>query len=130
MTFAIIGDIMKHYELIKIDDHNYLAIILSIESIGSYIQLLHRDISRLDSNVKGVYMDFLLRNGLNNRFYKINVKDHSFDDGSISRCLATKKLNDVSNHFFVNNSKYIQRSVMPSSQKARYISMLSKLIQK
>ncbi len=119
---------MKNYELIKIDDHNYLAIILSVESIGAYIQSLHHDISRLDSSVKGVYIDFLLRNGLNNRFYKIVVKDHSFDDSSISRCIATKELNDASNQFFVHNSKYIHRSVMSSSQKARYISMLSDLL--
>lgn len=121
---------MKNYELIKIDDHTFLAIILSIDSIGTYLQSLHRDISRLDSKVNGVYMDFLLRNGLTNRFYKINVKNHSFDDSSISRCFATKELNDASNHFFVNNSKYIQRSVMSSSQKARYISMLSRIIDK
>jgi len=119
---------MKNYELIRIDDHNYLAIILSIESIGSYINSLQRDISKLNSSVKGVYLDFLLRNGLNNRFYKIVIKDHSFDDGSISRCIATKELCDASNQFFANNSKYIQRSVMSSSQKARYISMLSNLL--
>lgn len=119
---------MKNYELIRIDDHNYLAIILSVESIGSYINSLQRDISNLNSSVKGVYLDFLLRNGLNNRFYKIVIKNHSFDDSSISRCIATKKLCDASNQFFVNNSKYIQRSVMSSSQKARYISMLSDLL--
>lgn len=116
---------MKNYELIRIDDHNYLAIILSVESIGSYINSLQHDISKLNSSVNGVYLDFLLRNGLNNRFYKIVIKNHSFDDSSISRCLATKELCDASNHFFVKNSKYIQRSVMSSSQKARYISMLS-----
>lgn len=119
---------MKNYELIKIDDHNYLVIILSVDSIGTYIQSLHHDISRLDSSVKRVYIDFLLRNGLNNRFYKIVIKNHSFEDSSISRCLATKELNDASNQFFVHNSKYIQRSVMSSSQKASYISMLSKLL--
>lgn len=119
---------MKNYELIRIDDHNFLAIILSVDSIGTYIQSLHNDISKLDSNVNGVYLDFLLRNGLNNRFYKIVVKNHSFDDSSISRCLATKELNDASNQFFVQNSKYIQRSVMSSSQKANYISMLSRLL--
>lgn len=118
---------MKNYELIRIDDHNYLAIILSVESIGSYISSLQRDISKLNSSVKGVYLDFLLRNGLNNRFYKIVIKNHSFDDSSISRCIATKELCDASNQFFVNNSKYIQRSVMSSSQKASYISMLSDL---
>lgn len=121
---------MKNYELIRIDEHNFLAIILSIDTIGSYIQSLHRDISRLDSKVNGVYLDFLLRNGLNNRFYKINVKNHSFDDSSISRCIATKEINDASNLFFVHNSKYIQRSVMSTSQKARYISILSSLLQK
>ena len=127
MIFVTIGK-MKNYELIRIDDHNYLAIILSIESIGSYINSLQRDISKLNSSVKGVYLDFLLRNGLDNRFYKIVIKDHSFDDSSISRCIATKELCDASNQFFIHNSKYLQRSVMSSSQKARYISMLSNLL--
>lgn len=120
---------MKNYELIKIDAHNYLAIILSIESIGAYIKSLQQDISKLDSCVKGVYLDFLLRNGLNNRFYKIIIKNHSFDDNSISRCIATKELCDASNQFFVHNSKYIERSVMSSSQKAKYISILSNFLQ-
>lgn len=111
------------------DDHNYLAIILSIESIGTYINSLQYDISKLNSNVKSVYMDFLLRNGLNNRFYKIIIKDHTFNDNSISRCEATKVLIDTSNYFFAHNSKYIQKSVMSSSQKAIYISMLSNLLQ-
>ena len=121
---------MKNYELIKLDAHNYLAIILSVESIGAYINSLQPDISKLDSSVHGVYLDFLLRNGLNNRFYKITIKNHSFDDSSISRCIATKEICDASNQFFVHNSKYIQRSVMSSSQKARYISMLSNLLNK
>lgn len=119
---------MKDYELIKIDDQNYLAVILSVESIGAYMKSLQHDISQLDAKVKGVYLDFLLRNGMNNRFYKIVVKEHSFDDSSISRCIVTKEINDASNKFFLYNSNYLQRSVMSSSQKARYISMLSSLV--
>lgn len=119
---------MKHYELVKVNEQSYLAIILSVETMGAYLRSLHRDISRLDANVREVYLDFLLRNGMNNRFYKIIIRNHSFNDDSISSCIPSEQYYRLSDTFFVHNSEYIHRSVMPSSQKAKYIASLSKLL--
>lgn len=119
---------MKNYEILNIDSHNYLVIILSVDTTGSYLQTLRDDISRMNGDVRGLYVDFLLRNGLTNRFFKINVRNHTFDDSSIIRCNASRQVNDLSDHFFSQHSQYIRKSIMPSSQKAKYLASISRLL--
>ena len=117
---------MKNYELRRIDRHNYLVIVLSVDSVGVYLQSLRDDIRRLDSDVSGLYIDFLLRNGLSNRFFKISIKNHTLDDSTVTRCIVSKEVREVSDRFFSRNSQYLRKSIMPSYQKAKYIEIISK----
>ena len=128
MTFVTIGKQMKNYEIMSIDRHNYLVIILSVENLGDYLQSLREDVSRLEGDVRGLYLDLLLRNGISNRFFKVSVRNHTFDDSSITRCLVSRKICDLSDNFFSRHGQYLRKSIMPSCQKAEYIKHISKLL--
>ena len=119
---------MKKYEIISIDSHNYLIIVLSVDNIGSYLQSLRDAVSHLEGDVHGLYMDRLLRNGLSDRFFKISVRNHIFDDSSITRCKVSMQISNLSDLFFLRHTRYIQKSIMPSYQKVEYLEHISKLL--
>ncbi len=128
MIFVTIGERMRNYEILNIDRHNYLVIVLSVENLGDYLQSLREDVSKLKGDVRGLYLDFLLRNGISNRFFKVRVRNHTFDDVSITHCLVSRQIRDISDTYFSRHSQYLSKSVMPSYQKAEYIEQISKFL--
>lgn len=119
---------MKNYEILSIDSHQYLVIALSVENVSTYLQSLRDDLSRIEGDVRELYVDLLMRNGLSNRFFKVYVHHHVFDDDSITRCKVPQKVSDLSDSFFSRHSQYISKSIMPSYQKAEYIEKISKML--
>lgn len=66
------------------------------------------------------------RNGNKNRFYKVTLDNGTFNDSSIVHFSAPRSLVDISDEYFVHHSKYIRISIMPSWEKAEYISRAAK----
>lgn len=106
------------YSLINIDNGRALVIPKTWERPEIYLNDIVNEIKH-ESN-KELYFDLILKNGINDRFYKA-----SFINGSIFLDTFKKTTLDIdivriSNNFFKNNLGLIETSLMSKFQKYRF----------
>lgn len=107
----------KRYKVIELSDKRRLVIVLSYDLTRVQISELAHEIGRLSGVT--VYFDFLVSNGLSNRFYSIAASSlNSMVRLRFRQCVSFPlKYEEVSNEFFRKHYRYIEYSVLTSKQR-------------
>lgn len=76
---------------------------------------LHKELRR--KAVEQVFFDFLLKNGLRDRFYKADYKNGAIQIESFKKADLEDNYINVSNKFFANNWDLVESSLLSNFQK-------------
>lgn len=118
MNCAIIGKFMKEYQIIRLSDHRDLIVLLTMNMTRNMLASIERDLSGRLAAKTIVYFDFLMSNGMSNRFYYSSLSSLR-NNGSLKVCHEMpKKYVEVSDHFFIQHYSYVEASVLTRRQKA------------
>ena len=104
------------YHIIRFEDSTILVIAKSWNRPEFFLEKLSSELPKNEKH-STVIFDFLIKNGLNDRFYSSNF------DSSRSRFVDFQKINAVdsiklkANKFFHDNPKLLQHSTLTRAQK-------------
>lgn len=116
-----------YFRIQNFQEDSYFVTILSTEMSSVYWAELIDALIELEASEKTIYFDFILRNGISDRFY-VSKTDRNYSIVSdVRKCQATHNLSLIADSFFAENLTYVERSVMPQKQKAIYYKRLALL---
>ena len=115
---------MKYYNIEVLKDHIIFVTVLSTEMTSVYWPILTRDLARLGIKNCDVYFDFMVRNGLNDRFYSTHLDEDVTVMGSLKKCKISVAMKYQADSFFINHKRYISRSVLTEAQRTFYLKKL------
>lgn len=101
-----------------------LVTILTNEMSSVYWESLTDSISEMNVRNCQVVFDFLMRNGLDDRFYETYTNESSKICVSLKRIEATPFLVETADSFFVTHKKYIEKSALTKRQKSAFLALL------
>lgn len=114
----------NYYNIQSITPSTFLVTILSCEMSEVYWESLIDDIKNANKNTV-VYVDFLFRNGFNDRYYVLQ----SNDDGKtiLIPCKIELSVERVADLFFMKYPLFIEKSSLNTFQKKFYYNRLKRL---
>lgn len=116
----IIGRLMKEYQIIKLSDHRDLIILLTMDMTRSMLAAIESDLRGQMAAKTIVYFDFLMSNGMSNRFYYSSLTGLR-NNGALKICNdMPKKYIAASDSFFIHHYTYVEASVLSRRQKAMF----------
>lgn len=111
---------MDAYKIIKLSDHRDMIILLTMDLSRDVLSSIEFDLREREEKKTIVFFDFLLSNGMSNRFFYtslVGFRNH----GTLKTCQTMpRKYVDLSDSFFIKHPYYIDASVLSSKQKARF----------
>ena len=110
----------KEFQIIPLQERCLLVVILSSEMTSHYWKELQAELANCNIADAEVYLDFLYRNGLKNRFFKSELKGITLIANSLKKCEVPQEYIKVADTFFASHSKWIDSSVLSSFQKTFY----------
>lgn len=108
------------FNIQRIEDDSMIVTILSTSMTSDYWSELEKYLRLQHARNKTIYFDFMVRNGLNDRFYKSRTDDNSSLVDELRKCSSTGLLLQAADTFFAEHEVYIERSVLTRSQKNVY----------
>ena len=115
-----IGEKMKEYKIIRLSDHRDLIILLTMDMSRTMLDAIESDLLGRVAPKTIVYFDFLISNGMSNRFYYSSLTSLR-NNGSLKIChVMPKKYVEVSDIFFIHHYSYVEASVLSRRQKALF----------
>lgn len=111
------------FHISECSNGSVLVTVLTPEMSSVYWENLSRTISSMNIRNCQVMFDFLVRNGLNDRFYETYTDDSSNIFISLKKAEATPLLLQVADDFFMNHKSYIESSVLTKRQKKAYLAV-------
>ena len=116
----IIGKAMKKYQIIRLSDHRDMIILLTMDMSREMMAAIENDLRGRMAAKTIVYFDFLMSNGMSNRFYYSSLTSLR-NNGTLKICHdMPKKYVEASDKFFVRHYSYIEASVLSRRQKALF----------
>ena len=116
----IIGKIMKEYQIIRLSDHRDLIVLLTMDMTRNMLAAIENDLRGRMASKTIVYFDFLMSNGMSNRFYYSSLTSLR-NNGALKICHdMPKKYVEASDKFFVRHYSYVEASVLSRRQKAMF----------
>lgn len=116
-----------YFKIQNFQEDSYFVTILSTEMSSVYWAELIEALIELEASEKTIYFDFILRNGISDRFY-VSKTDRNYSLVSdVKKCQTTNNLSHIADSFFAKNLTYVERSVMTQRQKAIYYKRLALL---
>lgn len=116
-----------YFRIQNFQEDSYFVTILSTEMSSVYWAELIEALIELEASEKTIYFDFILRNGIYDRFY-VSKTDRNYSLVSdVRKCQTTHNLSHIADSFFAENITYVERSVMTQRQKAIYYKRLALL---
>lgn len=111
---------MKEYQIIKLSDYREMIILLTMDMSREMIVAIENDLRERMAAKTIVYFDFLMSNGMSNRFYYTSLTSLR-NNGALKICRdMPKKYIEASDHFFVEHYSYVEASVLSRRQKALF----------
>lgn len=107
----------KPFKLIRLDNDDFLVIILSVLSPELYWEDLNELISTYKATNKYVYFDYLFLNGSKKRFFRTTTGVDFRCSIEFEFCEEQPSCTDIADSFFINHQEYIKMSAMPSVQR-------------
>lgn len=117
----IIGKIiMKDYQIIRLSDHRDLIVLLTMNMTRNMLAAIENDLRGRMVSKTIVYFDFLMSNGMSNRFYYSSLTSLR-NNGALKICHdMPKKYVKASDKFFVRHYSYVEASVLSRRQKVMF----------
>lgn len=97
-----------------------MVTILSMAMTSDYWDSLENQLRVMHAHNKTIYFDFIVRNGLMDRFYKSQTDESSKLIGDLRKCETSTNVLHSANSFFAEHEIYIERSVLTRSQKISF----------
>jgi len=111
---------MKEYQIIRLSDHRDLIILLTMDMTRNLLAAIENDLQGRIAAKTIVYFDFLMSNGMSNRFYYSSLTSLK-NNGVLKICRdMPKKYVEASDRFFVRHYSYVEASVLSRRQKAMF----------
>ena len=111
---------MKEYQIIRLSDHRDLIILLTMDMTRSMMAAIERELRGRMAAKTIVYFDFLMSNGMSNRFYYSSLTSLK-NNGALKICHdMPKKYIEASDSFFIRHYSYVEASVLSRRQKAMF----------
>ncbi len=117
---------MNEFKIIKLSNHRDMVIFLTMDVSRDTLMNIESELYGREENKTIVYFDFLMSNGMSNRFFYTSLsrlKNH----GSLKTCTyIPRKYVELSDSFFEDNFMYLESSVLSNKQKRMYRERLVK----
>lgn len=111
---------MKEYQIIKLSDYRDMIVLLTMNMSRSMLAEIENDLRERKAAKTIVYFDFLMSNGMSNRFYYSSLTSLR-NNGTLKIChTMPKKYVETSDKFFVKHYSYVEASVLSRRQKAMF----------
>ncbi len=111
---------MKEYQIIRLSDHRDLIILLTMDMTRSMMAAIEHELRGRMAAKTIVYFDFLMSNGMSNRFYYSSLTSLR-NNGALKICHdMPKKYIEASDSFFIHHYSYVEASVLSRRQKAMF----------
>lgn len=111
---------MKKYQIIRLSDHRDLIILLTMDMTRSMMAAIEHELRGRMAAKTIVYFDFLMSNGMSNRFYYSSLTSLK-NNGALKICHdMPKKYIEASDSFFIQHYSYVEASVLSRRQKAMF----------
>lgn len=111
---------MKKYRIIRLSDHRDMIILLTMDISREMMVAIENDLRGRIASKTIVFFDFLMSNGMSNRFYYSSLTGLR-NNGALKLChVMPKKYVEVSDKFFVHHYSYVEASVLSRRQKALF----------
>lgn len=111
---------MKEYQIIRLSDHRDLIVLLTMDMTRNMLAAIENDLRGRMASKTIVYFDFLMSNGMSNRFYYSSLTSLR-NNGTLKICHdMPKKYVEASDRFFISHYSYVEASVLSRRQKAMF----------
>lgn len=117
----------QYYKIHETSQHKVLVTVLTCEMTEVYWTQLQDDIHQLNLVNANVYFDFIYRNGMRDRYYRLSTDSKSKIKDTLLPCRELEDIEVVADEFFAKNLHLIRTSVLSSFQKQFYINKLKRL---
>lgn len=107
------------YKIISLSPSSIFVICTTWERPDVFIPILEKELSIL-MPFGEIYFDFLINNGVNDRFYKAIVSNGCIKNDSYLKVQPSAHFITISNNFFINNIDIIDNSILTKFQKFKY----------
>lgn len=113
----------KEYILFQLNSQILLVILLSYDISADSWNKLRDEIASKNETDKNaeVYIDFLLRNGLKDRYYRIRLDDRILLFNTARHCDAPEECKALSDYYFCLHEDLLDRGILSPSQKSTYL---------
>lgn len=116
---------MKYYNIRVLSDKTIFVTVLSTEMTSVYWSMLVKDLASLKIGNSIVFFDFMVRNGVKDRFYSTYLREDYSVECSLQKCRLNLTLKHQADDFFLTHQSYVNKSVLTDSQKAAYLNKLN-----
>ena len=111
---------MNEFKIIKLSKHREMIILLTLDVSREILFAIESELHGQEENKTIVYFDFLMSNGMSNRFFYTSLS-RLRNHGSLKTCTAIpRKYVELSDRFFEDNISYIESSVLSNRHKRMY----------
>ena len=117
----------KEYIIYQLNSQILLVVLLSYDiSADSWNKLRDEIASRNETAEDAdVYIDYLLRNGLKDRYYKTRLYGKKLVFNTARHCDAPKECKEISDKLFHLHEELLDRGVLTPKQKSTYLRQIS-----
>lgn len=114
--FMIISN--TSYVLLELSPKEILVIFQTWERPDAYFKELVSDLKKYTLNVE-LYFDFLINNGLNDRFYSANFENGQLKINSFKKIKISNEYSKIANNYFAEHWELVEQiSVLTNFQKS------------
>ena len=116
----------KNYIIHYLENRILLIVLLSYDISADAWHALRNEIASRHETVENseVYIDYLLRNGLNDRYYKTILNGKTLQLNTAFQCNAPEECKAISDNIFRVNKELLNKGVLSSRQKSIYLKHL------
>lgn len=117
----------KEYIIYQLNSQILLVVLLSYDISADSWNKLRDEIASKNETAENadVYIDYLLRNGLKDRFYKTRLNDRMLQFNTARHCDAPKECKEVSDKLFFLHEELLDRGILTPKQKSTYLKQIT-----
>lgn len=112
---------IKLFEIIENQENEVYVAVTTTKSTNAFWVDLEHELQRLGRSEATVYLDFVLRHGVANRFFSTKYENSRLRIG-ISKLEYSEKLNRIFNRFFATHLTLLMHSLMSKREREYFLS--------
>lgn len=117
----------KEYIIYQLNSQILLVVLLSYDISADSWNKLRDEIASKNEIAENadVYIDYLLRNGLKDRYYKTRLNGRMLLFNTACHCDAPKECKEVSDKLFFLHEELLDRGILTPRQKSTYLKQIT-----